>query len=188
MAVCIDISKLENPAKIKMCNFLRPLKHLRRNSFRCFTYDGVLRAVAGHQLSIIGAQTTNNLSLRRGPPAESVHNNNNNNNDTYNKNEQQQHQQEQQAPLCCQFKMIKQTNINPLQVDACGCRLMALSDSPATLESFRSDPIRSEPNRTDPIPSRDLSLSLGLWDCGNVPRPASPSFPHIQKDTRLATA
>lgn len=151
-----------------MCNFLRPLKHLRRNSFRCFTYDGVLRAVAGHQLSIIGAQTTNNLSLRRGPPAESVHNNNNNNNDTYNKNEQQQHQQEQQAPLCCQFKMIKQTNINPLQVDACGCRLMALSDSPATLESFRSDPIRSEPNRTDHIPSRDLSLSLGLWDCGTV--------------------
>lgn len=31
--------------------------------------------------------------------------------------------------------MIMQTNINPLQVDACGCRLMALSDSRATLES-----------------------------------------------------
>lgn len=41
----------------------------------------------------------------------------------------------QEAPLRCQFKMIMQTNINPLQVDACGCRLMALSDSRATLDS-----------------------------------------------------
>lgn len=58
-----------------MCNFLSPQKY-----YSVFPSVVVVAVVGGHQLSIIGAQTTNNLSLRRGPPAGSASNNSRNGN------------------------------------------------------------------------------------------------------------
>jgi len=145
--------EIENPftKKIKMCNFLRPQKHLKKGQLSdvspmmCFT--------CCCWSSTFHNRRADNKQLEPSTrPARWV------------RRQQQQQQQGQQAPLCCQFKMIKQTNINPLQVDACGCRLMALSDSPATLEPIRCDP---------GIWDWD-SESPRLWECATVSSPPCP--------------
>jgi len=134
-----------------MCNFLRPQKHLKKGQLSdvspmmCFT--------CCCWSSTFHNRRADNKQLEPSTrPARWV------------RRQQQQQQQGQQAPLCCQFKMIKQTNINPLQVDACGCRLMALSDSPATLEPIRCDP---------GIWDWD-SESPRLWECATVSSPPCP--------------